>query len=240
MKNKIAILIFSFFIHDGLKAQQNFFNVPSSDITEHKKMFFQQQFNLLTTNIVSNTTLSYGLKNNFEIGVNLLGVTYDYTSKGFVSSDVNDTPVYPSFGVNAQKSLIMLKDYSLMIGGQLLFPSQLKNLEYYTYINNKIEIPKTKLIAGLYYGNNNYLGNETRFSNSIQNFGLQFGFEYEAINDKLFIQGDYISGKTAMSNLILGGAYKYSKHIYLSAGYQMPNSKISSSDALIFEFTFIQ
>lgn len=239
--NKINFLLF-FFLLTGSEifGQQNFFNVPSSEITEKNRIFFQQQMNLFPKNIASNTTLCYGLGKKYEIGLNILGVTYDYDIKKIVSNQYNAQPVYPSLGINMQKEVLEFKNYALAIGGQIAFPSKPKEFEYYIYLNNKYELKKTKIVAGFYVGNNNYFGSDTRFSNDLENIGIQFGIEYEILNEKLFFQVDFISGQTSMSNLILGGAYKFTKHLILSSGFQIPNTKNTSSNGLILELTYIQ
>ena len=238
--NQIHFMLWFFqFTVSGVFAQQNFFNVPSSDITEKNRIFFQHQMNLFPKNIASNTTLCYGLGKKYEIGLNILGVTYDYDTKKLISNSNNEQIVFPSAGINMQKQVLEFKKYSLAIGGQIEFPSKPVEFEYYVYLNTRYELKKIKFVAGFYIGNNNYFGNETRFSSDLQNIGIQLGTEYEIIDDKLFFQADFISGRTAISNLIFGGAYKFTKHLIFSSGFQIPNTKNTSSNGLIFEFTYI-
>jgi hypothetical protein len=219
-------------------AQQNFFNVPSSDITEKDKLFFQQQINLYAKNTVSNSTLCLGLGNEFEIGLNLFGITYDHHKKSLVASPAHENPVYPAFGLNIQKQLWKYKRYSLALGGQWLVPPELKNFEWYFYLNNKIELNKGKLIGGLYSGNESYFGSPTRFSNSFQNIGFQLGAEYPLPGDRFLFQADFISGKTVLSSLIVGLAYKLTKNWVLSSGYQMPNEK-KHPNGIVVELTLV-
>ena len=105
MMKQIFITLLYFLITITVFGQQNFFNVPSSNITEKNKIFFQQQINLYETNIASNSTLCYGLGRDYEIGLNILGVTYDKDKKYFISNSKYEQPIYPSIGVNAQKKL---------------------------------------------------------------------------------------------------------------------------------------
>jgi hypothetical protein len=220
--------------------QQNFFNVPSSEITEKNKVFFQEQINFYPSNISSNSTFCFGLGNDYEIGVNVLGITYDYNQKGFIANKKYEQPIYPTLGINMQKRIMKINRYSLAIGGQILFPSELSNFEFYTYVNNKLVIKKTTFVAGIYYGNDNYFGKVDRIYNNVLDFGFQFGFEYQIIKDKLFLQADFLTGNSPMSNLIVGGAYKLTKKLIFSSGYQLPNFKKTSSNGVIIELTFIQ
>src|SRR5665647_986269 len=54
-------------------SQQNYFNVPSFEITGKDTFFFQQQLNV-NDSIESNSTFDWGLKDNMEIGLNVYGV----------------------------------------------------------------------------------------------------------------------------------------------------------------------
>ncbi|TAH26835.1 MAG: hypothetical protein EAZ07_02870 [Cytophagales bacterium] len=236
----ISIIVIFFFISFSSLAQQNFFNVPSSDITKKYLFFFQQQINFYATSIVSNSTLCYGLGRNYEIGFNILGITYNKGTKSFLSNSFNELPIFPSMGVNAQKKVLESKQYSLALGGQLLFPAQIRQPEWYSFINNKLEFDDIRLVVGLYSGNSNYFGAETKFLNNMKLIGFQLGIEYQLIKDKVFIQSDFISGKTPLSNLIFGAVYKFNIKYLFSLGYQFSNSRTSSSDGFVFEITFLQ
>jgi hypothetical protein len=220
-------------------SQQNFFNVPSSDITPKNQIFFQQQFNVLPNFFSSNTTFCYGLGKNSEIGLNVFGLTYAYNSKKMGSIGHNQQSVFPSIGINMQKQLLGYKKYSLFLGAQTGFLTKPVDFEYYVFLNNRLVLEKFKWVVGLYVGNNNYLGIKTGNSIDLQDLGIQLGAEYRIIEDKLFLQVDYISGQSSFSNLILGGGYKFTKHWVLSSGFQIPNTKITSSYGLIFELTYL-
>lgn len=119
-------------------------------------------------------------------------------------------------------------------------PRQPSLYEWYTYINNRFEFSGVKVILGLFTGNNNYFDNQSRFIDPEHNVGLQAGVEYELVDNTLYLQADYMTGKTALSNLIVGGAYKVTKQTILSAGYQVPNYSVTSSKGLVVELTFVQ
>ncbi len=240
MPSRFLFLILFCVISADLAAQQNFFNVPSSEITELGKIFLQQQFNLYRTTSVSNTTFCYGLGHDFEIGVNLLGITYDNSAGSFVSSADGEEPVFPSFGINAQKQVEISDHYQISAGGQVLFPRILREYEWYGYLNNRIHLDHLKIVLGLFSGNVNYFDSEPLLKGSSERLGVQVGLEYELLSDKLYVQSDYISGRTALSNLIMGAAYKVMPHLILSAGYQIPNYNVTSSTGLVFEMTFVE
>lgn len=222
------------------RAQQNLFNVPSSDITAKNKIFIQQQFNIYNTTMASNSTFCMGLGKKYEIGLNVLGLTYDYKGKKLVSSKTSEEPVYPTYGFNVQKEFLQFKKIAFSTGAQLLFNSNFTRTEWYGYLNSKLELKNVKLIAGLYSGDNNYFGKEYRLNTTIHDIGLQAGVEYQLVKDRLSFQADFISGKTAVSNLIAGFAYNLNTHWILSAGYQMTNNRKLFSNGTVVEITFIQ
>ncbi|MBU3678903.1 MAG: hypothetical protein FGM32_04760 [Candidatus Kapabacteria bacterium] len=236
----ISGLVFILLLTVNAVGQQNFFNVPSSDITERTKVFFQQQFNLFSNSCTSNSTFCYGVGQGTEIGVNVLGVSYDFAQRTMVASPKDEQPVYPSFGLNAQKLFELSDVYALSVGAQLLFPRQAHRYEWYAYLNNRVELHRLKLILGLYGGNDNYFDSEPRFSGSNRSLGVQAGIEYELIADRIYLQADYLTGRTALSNLIVGGAIKVTQSLFLSAGYQLPNNVQTSAKGLVLEITFVE
>lgn len=240
MSPRVLLLILFSMASEDLAAQQNFFNVPSSEITEDGKIFLQQQFNLYGRSSVSNSTFCFGLGHEAEIGFNLLGITYSNSAGRFVSSAEGEEPVFPSFGINAQKQIEISEHYQISAGGQLLLPKKVSEYEWYGYLNNRVHAGHLKIVFGLFSGNINYFDSEPLLPGSSVRLGVQAGLEYEVLTDRLYLQSDYISGRTAVSNLIVGAAYKATSHLILSAGYQSPNSTVTSSTGLVIEFTYVE
>lgn len=227
------------FVSHSVFCQQNFFNVPSSDITGPQKAFFQQQFNLFSSSVVSNSTFCYGLENEMELGLNLLGLTYDSQKAVFISSPARAIPVFPSLGLNGQKQLWKSGSYSISLGGQACITQHLDLVEAYGYLNQKWTFERWKGVLGIYGGNNPYFGKETRLIPDFKYVGLQLGFEYQIVHEKVYLQGDFMSGETALSNSIFGLAYRFLPHWLISSGFQIPNSRKTSSQGLILELTWV-
>ena len=139
MKKVLILLLISF---AGF-SQQNFFNVPSSDITKAKHVFFQQQLNFISSGFQSSTTFCYGLGKNYEIGFNVIGVTVDY------AASLNDNA--GTFMVmNGQKKWDVSPAFSAAVGGQIGL-SSLADGGAYAYSNGVYKLENTKLVGGLYY-----------------------------------------------------------------------------------------
>ena len=221
--------------------QQNFFNVPSSDITPRNKVFFQQQLNFIPHGVQSGSTFCYGLGHDTEIGLNVLGLNYDYQQK-FVANHT-EQPYNPFFTLNAQKSFPLHEDFKIGLGAQAGFTQVGQGGAYLfgngVYIN---EHTHTKWVSGLYYSTDNYFGPEPRNfmeEGALKSMGIQLGVEQNIWEDRLLFQADFISGKHSLGEAVIGGAYYVSKHWVLSAGIQIPTFHSQSQPASVFELTFV-
>ncbi len=225
-------------------AQQNLFNVPTSDITEEKKLFFQQQFNLTGDAVQFNTTFSYGLGHNWEVGVNLIGLNVNTTSIGprFLTNNNSSTlPYSPFYTFNVQKAFKLNKIFNVAIGTQTGIATG-GNFGSYIYSNLVSIIPKTrtKLITGLYSGSDSFLGEEDRnLLLSDSPVGTQVGLEQPIFGNRLSLIAENISGKHSLGETSLGGAWRFTKHWVWSAAWQFPNYRSRSAEALVIELTYV-
>ncbi len=234
----IGICLFLSFAAVG---QQNFFNVPSSDITPRNRVFFQQQLNFIPNGVQSGSTFCYGLGLNTEIGFNILGVNYDYHQK-FVANHT-EQPYNPFFTLNAQKSFQLHEDFKIGLGAQAGF-TQVGQGGTYLYGNGVYvnEHTHTKWVSGLYYTTDNYFGPESRNfaeDGALKSLGIQLGVEQNIWEERLLFQADFISGKHSLGEVVIGGAYYMSKHWVLSVGIQIPTFNSQSQPASVFELTFV-
>jgi hypothetical protein len=107
-----------------VQAQQSLFNVPSSDITPKAKPFFQQQFNIGEGLLQLNSTFSYGLGKNAEIGLNVLGLNVNEGSGSpffMTNGNIQASPVYPFYTLNFQKVFVLSDLFKLAIVINSLF-----------------------------------------------------------------------------------------------------------------------
>lgn len=243
---RILLVVYLLTISNYVFGQQNFFNVPSSEITRSGKWFFQQQANFYNVGVQSNSTLDYGLGNGFEVGVNYLGLSALQPGLPFIT--LNDTlkPYGPFLMLNAQKRFNLSEKFSLAVGGQVGFTttrqiqSGLYGFSNLVFTDDALGL---KTVLGLYYASNSFFGEGNRLISGTTApahdiIGLQFGMEKSILKDKLFFQADFISGQHNLGELVLGGAYTLSRNWILSAGYQIPTFGSKSIDAVVIEFTF--
>jgi hypothetical protein len=227
-------------------AQQNLFNVPSSDITAKGKLFFQQQTNFLTDGTIAlNTTFSYGLGKDFEVGVNALGVLLDPHASSLlkVNADASAPPVYPFLTVNLQKAFILSRAFKLGIGTQAGFSPGM-HFGSFTYLNLVTAIPKAqlKIITGVNHGSETILGPgdlNPYFSSTYDPVGFQFGLEKEIVHSNVLLLAEHISGTHSLGVSVLGMGYHISDHWVLSAGWQFSSAGNPTPNSFVLEFTFV-
>lgn len=223
------------FLTSEVFAQQNFINVPSSEITEQKKFFFQQQLNLNEI-LQTNTTLDYGLNHGFEIGINILGLNFS-EQKRLLVNDTNDTDPYnPLALVNLNKAFSINQHLKLTTGfqGGFNFIDQRQTkFASLLYCNAKISsliIDNDNYVLGVYYNSKYYGGNGNRF-------GLWLGTEMPITQRKHFMF-ESIIGYNALSYTSIGMVYYAKPQIPLTFAVQIPNTS-SNSYSIVFELTII-
>ncbi|WMW78263.1 hypothetical protein RF683_02125 [Flavobacterium sp. 20NA77.7] len=238
MKRIISFL----FILSGISihAQQNYFNVPSSDITEKNKIFIQHQINIASDVIQNNTTFDLGLGNNYEIGLNVIGLNFEKQKITYSFFTSNIAPYSPFLMVNAQKKIALNEKFSLAAGIQqgISISSTKKNGGYY-YLNSvfKNEAIGLKITSGIYYATDSFVGEGKRLY-SKNGLGIHSGIEKSIIHKKVVFQSDFISGQHSLGELVIGGAYYLKKDLILSGGYQLPTFNSLSNKSLVFELTY--
>jgi hypothetical protein len=242
--SKIVLFLFfcisSFFV----LAQQNLFNVPSSDITPEKKLFFQQQFNIGEGLLQFNSTLCYGLGKNAEIGVNIIGLNLNEGGGSpffMTNGNIQSSPVYPFYVFNFQKAFVLNDKFKIAVGTQTGI-AEGGHFGTFDYVNLVMMIPKThsKIITGLYYGSDSFLGPEDRtlLIDGYSPIGFQIGLEQQIIEEKLLFIAENISGLHNLGETTVGGAYFLTKNWILSAGFQFSNPDSKTPEALVIEFTY--
>jgi len=243
MKDRFFVII-TFLLFNTVFAQQNFFNVASSDITEKNKIFFQQQLNVNNAMFQSNSTFDYGLGKNFEIGLNLLGVSFEKNELDhnyrLIKND-QEIPYTPFLMINAQKRVDISEKFAFGLGVQQGITLTEKKFGGGYYFLNGIlndESLGLKCVMGLYYTSNSFVGKGKRLFNQ-EGVGIQAGLEKKIWKDKLLLQADFISGQHSLGELVMGGAYCLKPNFIVSAGYQIPTFNSISVNSFVFELTFI-
>ncbi len=206
-------------------AQQNLFNVPSSDITEHGKIFFQQQFNLSNLSGVANTTIDYGLENELEIGVNIFNVDM------YPTNEMRN----PYLLANFQKGFTINEHYKIGFGTQTGISPPIHNktvgIPSFSYFNNQLNLEEYgHYNLGAYHANHAYAGQG-------DSFGIMAGVEYPLIEKKFHLQGDILTGNNDISVAVLGFVFFLPQNWQLSLGAQLPAPTSNNDYGAVIEFT---
>ncbi|MDX2189763.1 MAG: hypothetical protein SFY32_07855 [Bacteroidota bacterium] len=242
--DKVTFLLIIIGYFYEIKAQQSFFNIPNSHITEKNEFFFQQQSNFSKNIYQFNQTLCFGLGSGFEIGVNQFGISLapSHQSLRLVSNfEISSPALYPFYMLNAQKAFHLNKHMEIASGFQ--FGGNVSDLNHfnsgiYAFTNYalKIDASKTWFAGGVYYANENYFGKGDRLILNSP-IGIQFGIEQFFIKHKLAIVLDYFSGLHDFGEGTIGLSYEATSHLNFSLGYQIPNMNSTSPQSIVFEIT---
>lgn len=230
-----ALIVFSSF---QLKAQQNLFNIPSGDITEKNKHFYQHQLNVYTNQLESKSHWVYGLGNGWDAGINLVGKSIYFGN--YFDFKHNDSPnqgaLYPWLMGTAQKQFNLNRHFDLNLGVQagynLTDRLQSKTFSHFLYGLGVWHFKKgSRLVGGVYHSSPRFIGN----GNAI---GVMAGYELK-LSKKFYLMGDWVSGQNEASVAVLGAMYNAGKRVQLCAGWQIPNPGTPKPMALVLELNLL-
>lgn len=230
-------LIFGMLVWADGEAQQNFFNIPSGDVTPRNKAFFQQQVNVTTfSQYAAKSHFVYGLGKGWDIGFNALNMNFDFQKTPVFRTSAppaQSTPFYPVGVFTAQKQWNLHKKWSVNLGTQagtnLSQSIQRKRFTHFTYALTQFR-PKEgiKLVGGLYNTDREMVGEGN-------NTGIIAGAEIHLNHHWLFMV-DHISGNNKNGVSVIGFTYNVTPRFQLCAGWQIPNARNSAElQALVLE-----
>jgi hypothetical protein len=233
---QIALLCIAVLSYNIAWGQQNFINVPSSEVTKAHKLFFQQQINVNEL-IQSNTTIDYGLGKGFEIGANVLGLNFSEKHGHFLNNDTNDVDPYnPLVILNGLKQFTITERVKLAIGAQSGVNYNFNRRKAYAallYGNILFEdllVHESKLVLGTYYNSKHYGGRGNRT-------GIWLATEVP-LSHKLHVMAESVLGNNSLSYTSVGLIYYPLKWMPLTFGMQIPNTK-KNSYSFVFELTIV-
>lgn len=124
-------------------------------------------------------------------------------------------------------------NFGAQIGYNLSKKIQNKELNYFTYglgIYHFME-NKSRIVCGIYQGNQMYLGEGNTF-------GAMLGYEIN-ISKRWYLIGDWVSGNNDASVAVIGGMYNVSKRLQLCAGWHIPNPNTPKPMGLVLELNIM-
>ena len=216
------------------RAQQTYFNVPSSDVVEKHNVSVQQQINIAES-IRSSTTLEYGLGNEWEIGLNFYNLDYQPGDRRIMVNDSTVEKAYsPLLMFNSQRTIDLTKNIELGFGVQVGFNALTsRRPQFVGYAYGHVAATSSNehynISAGGYLANARYLGEG-------QNGGFQAGFDAGIFYQKFHLLGDWISGSHDFGQLVLGLEVYLGKKLPLAIGWQRTNK--TGDQALVLQLTY--
>jgi hypothetical protein len=224
---KIIICNFTFFIFTFLtfaasaNAQQTIFNVPSSDILDKGKVYFELDatFRFDRTRGVGKFSsfvprVVVGTGGNVEVGLNVTGN---------INPGTDSTTLVPAVKwrvYNGEKNGVQI-----VVGDNLFIPVRNKsyNIGNYAYAQvSKTFKSKTRITGGGYYFTKNVVSTAARG-------GGQFAIE-QPITDKFGIAADWYTGKNAAGYFTPGVNFKPHPKVTGYVGYSIGNDNPRSNN----------
>ena len=198
-----------------VRAQQTIFNVPTTDVLDRGKVYFELDASFKTNNHSSVRKFSsfvprivVGLGGNVEVGLNVTGnIQPGSDATTFVST------VKWKFYQNERNNT------ALIAGTNLYVPVRNRsyNLGTYSYLAMSKAIDKTRLTAG------GYVASKNVFASNVVRAGGQFGFE-QTVNSKFAVAADWMTGKHASGYFTPGFIYKPTSKVTTYWSYSIGNS----------------
>ena len=235
---RLIIVIFLLLVTVKGYSQQNLFNIPSGDIIEKNKVFYQHQFNIFQPMFESKGHFVYGLGKGWDIGVNLVGKGIGFNP--YLEFITNDNPslgaLSPHLMPSIQKQFQLSESFDVNFGTQsgINLADQWDEKEF-AFFNYGIGIyhfmnKKSRLIGGVYHTNRNFVGEGSHV-------GFLVGYELK-IAPRTYLMGDWISGNNESSAAVIGAMYNVTKRFQFCAGVLLPNQRNNKPSGLVIELNF--
>ncbi len=200
-------------------AQQTIFNVPSTDILDKGKVYFELDATFKTNNQEAAGRFSsfvprvvVGAGGNVEVGLNVTG----NIQPGADSTTLSPNAKWRVY--NGENNGV-----AIVVGDNLFIPVRNKsyNVGNYAYaqVSKTFAKTKTRITGGAYHFTKNVVApNASRA-------GGQFGFE-QTVNKYVNINADWITGKHAAGYFTPGIAFKPSSKVTGYIGYSIGNANV--------------
>ena len=220
MKKCYLLFLLSTFFAFG---QKNIVAVPLAEVVDKKKVLIQPSITASEDLLQLGSILSFGFGNNFQAGITLTDVTFNFGPEDdFFPVERVQPGVNPEVLINFQKGFKIQNKTWLAIGTLTgaNIASEETNLSMFSYINGQTQLfGKYTVLLGIYHGEETYLVTNEK------EFGMMAGVEIP-LTQKWTLLGDYISGNHSRSYIHSGVEVKLSKSWSLmgGAGFPAPDS----------------
>lgn len=227
MKEFIGFIFISVFLCvANTAAQQTIFNVPSSDILDKGKVYFEFDATFKTNDDDNVSKFSsfvprvvFGAGGNFEVGLNVTGN---------IQPGSDSTTLVPAVKWRPYNNTE--KGWSVVVGDNVFIPVRNKsyNIGNYAYAQvSKSFKSGTRLTAGGYHFSKNVV------ASNASRAGGQFGFE-QPINKYINFNADWYTGKHAAGYFTPGVAFKPHPKVTGYVGYSIGNTGAKDGNHFVY------
>lgn len=198
-------------------AQQTIFNVPTTDVLDKGKVYFEldisakpnePRFSSFVPRVV------VGVGERVEVGLNLTG-------------NIQPGPDAPALVPTVKYKFYDGGDngYALIVGNNLFIPvsNRTYNVGNYVYLNASKTFGNARLTAGGYHFSPNLV------AQNAQRAGGQFGFE-RTLNPRFTIAADWITGRHSSGYFTPGVIFKPHPRVTGYTGYSLGNTKLRNGN----------
>ena len=196
-------------------SQQTIFNVPTTDVLDKGKVYFELDAAFKVNNDDALRKFSsfvprvvVGAGGNVEVGLNLTGN---------IQPGTDSTTLVPTVKWKFYQN--EKKDFALIAGNNFYIPVRNRSYNFgtYTYVAGSKTINKTRLTAG------GYITSKNVFAPNAARGGGQFGIE-QTINDRFSLAADWITGRHASGYFTPGVIYKPHAKVTTYLTYSIGNA----------------
>lgn len=194
------------------QSQQTVLNVPSADVLDRGKAYFELDTTLHTKPYSSTWSprLVFGLGDNLEAGVNFVGLNHPGESSATLS---------PTIKWRAKQ---WSRGWALLLGDDLFVPVQHRRYTAGNYVY--AEIAKTfssgtRITAGAFHFSPHVVSNGQRA-------GGQFAFE-QPLNKRATFVADWFTGDHANGYVSIGAVLKITSRLTFYPAYMIGNRRVT-------------
>lgn len=192
-------------------SQQTVLNVPSADVLDRGKAYFELDTTVHTTPYASTwePRLVFGVGHNIEAGINLTGIDHPQQSS---------TTLSPTIKWNVKR---WPHSWSLLVGDNVFFPLQDRRYEIGNYLyaeTAKSFRSGTRVTVGVYHFTAHVVA-------SGQRAGGQFAIE-QPVHKRASLIADWFTGDHANGYLSMGALLKVTPRLSLYPAYMIGNRRL--------------
>jgi hypothetical protein len=213
---KFLLLLLVIFPVRGAYAQQTVFDVPSADILDKGKVYFEQDGTVRVVDPYATFTprVVVGIGHQIEVGVNFDGLS---------APTVGELDISPTAKWRIWKA--RTSGWSFLVGDDLFFPVYQRSYDAgnYAYAFFAKEWKHgTRISAGGYDFTRNVVATGNRA-------GGQFTIE-QTLNKRLTLASEWYTGNSAVGYVNTGAVIKLTQKLTLYTAYQIGNTGVSAGN----------